>query len=497
MAGIKEYVKYDALGLAELVKKKKVSAAELVEEAISRIEAGNPKLNAVIHAMYDRGRKAAKGRLPDGPFTGVPFLLKDLLDAYAGVPMTSGCRAYRNFVPARDSEMVARYKRAGLVVIGKTNLPEFGLVAYTEPDLFGPCRNPWNLEHTPGGSSGGSAAAVAAGFVPMASGGDGGGSIRIPSSNCALFGLKPSRGRNPTGPDYGELWQGATVGHVLSRSVRDSAAALDALQGPDPGAPYVIAPPERAYAAEIKKDPGKLRIAFDTASPVKKGVDKECVAAVKKTVKLLAGLGHKVEEARPPVAFEALAIGYFIMYLGEMAADVKIIKDTYGRRAAKREVELVTRTLALLGRAVSSGEFVAAIREWDRAARVMGTFFEKYDLYLTPTTARPPVKIGELKPKPAEVVLMKIVNGLGAGKLLKATGIVEQLAIDNLAATPFTQLSNLTGLPAMSVPMHWTAEGLPCGVHFVAPFGQEARLLRLAAQLEKVAPWFDRRPPGW
>ncbi len=331
----------------------------------------------------------------------------------------------------------------------------------------------------------------------MASGGDGGGSIRIPSSNCALFGLKPSRGRNPTGPDYGELWQGATVGHVLSRSVRDSAAALDAVQGPDPGAPYVIAPPERPYIQEIKKDPGKLRIAFDISSPVGKGVDKECAAAVKQTAKLLSGLGHRVEEASPPVAFEALAIGYFIMYLGEMAADIKVIKDTYGARAAKHEVELVTRTLGLLGRAVSSGEFVAAIRQWDRAARVMGTFFEKYDLYLTPTTARPPVKIGELKPKPAEVVLMKIVNGLGAGSLLKATGIVEKLAIDNLAATPFTQLPNLTGLPAMSVPMHWTAGGLPCGVHFVAPFGQEARLLRLAAQLEKAAPWFDKRAPGW
>ena len=497
MAGIKEYVKYDALGLADLVKKKKVSPSELVEEAIGRIEAGNPKLNAVVHAMYDIGRKAAKGRLPNGPFTGVPFLLKDLLDAYAGVPLTSGCRAYRNFVPTRDSAMVERYKKAGLVTIGKTNLPEFGLVAYTEPDLFGPCRNPWNLERTPGGSSGGSAAAVAAGFVPMASGGDGGGSIRIPSSNCALFGLKPSRGRNPTGPDYGELWQGAVVGHVLSRSVRDSAAALDALAGPDPGAPYVIAPPERPYSQEIRKNPGKLTIAFSTVSPVGKPVDKENIAAVKKTAKLLAGLGHRVEEKAPPVAFRDLAIGYFIMYLGEMAADIKIVKDTYGRRAARREVELVTRTLGLLGRAVTSGEFVAAIREWDKAARVMGTFFEKYDLFLTPTTARPPVRIGELKPKPAEVVLMKIVNGLGAGKLLKATGIVEQLAIDNLAATPFTQLANLTGLPAMSVPMHWTADGLPCGVHFVAPFGNEARLLCLAAQLEKAAPWFNNRAPGW
>ena len=291
MSRFKDYDKYDAMGLADLVKKKELTPSELVEEAIALIEKSNPRLNAVVHKMYDIGRATAKGKLPDGPFHGVPFLLKDLLDAYAGVPLTSGSRAYRAYIPKEDSEMVRRYKKAGLVVIGKTNLPEFGLLGYTEPELFGPCRNPWNTEHTPGGSSGGSAAAVAVGMVPIASGGDGGGSIRIPASCCGIFGFKPSRGRNPTGPEYGELWQGAVVSHVLTRSVRDSAAALDAVQGPESGAPYVIAPPLMPYLEEIRREPKKLFIAVNTTSPVGREVHPECIKAVEKTVKLLEGLG--------------------------------------------------------------------------------------------------------------------------------------------------------------------------------------------------------------
>ncbi|HYG59025.1 MAG TPA: amidase, partial [Symbiobacteriaceae bacterium] len=224
MGSFPEYDRYDGLGLAALVKQGALSAAELCQEAMDRISERNPRLNAVVYTMFDQGLHAARAGLHGGPFQGVPFLLKDLLDAYAGVPMTSGSKAFRNFVPAYDSEMVQRYKRAGVVILGKTNTPEFGLLGVTEPELFGPCRNPWNPAHTPGGSSGGSAAAVAAGMVPLASGGDGGGSIRIPASCCGIFGLKPSRGRTPTGPDYGEIWQGAVVGHVLTRTVRDSAA---------------------------------------------------------------------------------------------------------------------------------------------------------------------------------------------------------------------------------------------------------------------------------
>jgi amidase len=248
MNGFKDYDTYDALGMAELVRNKKLSPAELCEEAIKRIEERNPLLNAVVTKMYDQARKTIAGNLNDGPFKGVPFLLKDLSQPYAGVPMTKGCRGYKNYIPEQDSELVRRFKTAGLVILGKTNTPEFGLLGITEPELHGATRNPWNTEHTPGGSSGGSAAAVAGGMVPIASGGDGGGSIRIPSSCCGVFGMKPTRGRVPAGPESGEIWQGAVIDHAISRSVRDSAAVLDAIQGGDAGAPYtILCPSDHIY----------------------------------------------------------------------------------------------------------------------------------------------------------------------------------------------------------------------------------------------------------
>ncbi len=494
MSGFKEYDQYDGLGIAGLIREKQVSAQEVLEEAIGRIEKMNPRINAVIHPMYDEARHTLKEGLPEGPFSGVPFLLKDLLCSYAGVPLTQGSRAYRNFIPENDSEQVTRYKKAGVVVLGKTNTPEFGLMGITEPELHGPTRNPWNPDHTPGGSSGGSAAAVASGMVPLASGGDGGGSIRIPAAYCGLFGLKPSRGRNPSGPDYGRIWQGAVVEHVLTRTVRDSAAMLDATNGADTGAPYIIAEPQRPYTEEVTRDPGTLRIGFCTRSPLGTEVHPECIRAVEHTARLLQGLGHVVEEAEPDIDGQAMARSYFIMYFGEIAADIEKIKDVLGRKPKPSDVEGPTWALGLLGRAYSAGEFVAAIRLWDVAARKMGAFHQNYDLYLTPTAAFPQARIGELQPSPAEQVLMKITNSLGLGRLMKLSGIVDKFAVESLSRTPFTQLANLTGQPAMSVPLHWTADGLPCGVQFVAPFGDEAMLLRLAAQLEKAQPWFDRRP---
>jgi len=495
MGNFKEYETYDGLGLAELVSRGEITPRELCEEAILRIEKINPKINAVVTPMFDHGRKTADGPIPDGPFFGVPFLLKDLMAAYAGVPMTSGSKALKNFVPDQDSEIVVRFKNAGLVILGKTNTPEFGLKGVTEPELFGPCRNPWNTAHTTGGSSGGSAAAVAAGVVPLASAGDGGGSIRIPAGYCGLFGIKPSRGRNPSGPDAGRVWQDAVQEHVITRSVRDSAAMLDRTQGADIGAPYVIQPPEMPYLEEIKKDPGKLKIAFCTRSPIGTRVDPECIKGIEKTAKLLESLGHHVEEAEPDLNGKTLAQSYLIMYFGEMAADIENLKEILGRKARIGDVEDLTWTLGLLGRSFSAGEFVNAIRRWDMASRKMGEFFQRYDLYLTPTTAYPPPKIGELDPKPAEIALMKVVNKLSLGGLLKASGIVDQLAEKSFEKMPFTQLANFTGLPAMSVPIHWTANGLPVGSHFIAPAGDEAALFRLAAQLEKAQPWFDRRPP--
>ena len=378
--------------------------------------------------------------------------------------------------------------------MGKTNCPELGLLAITEPELHGPTRNPWNTGHSPGGSSGGSAAAVASGMVPMASGGDGGGSIRIPASHCGLFGLKPTRGRNPLGPRFGRVWQGAVVEGVISRSVRDSAAMLDATEGNDAGAPDVIPRPERPYMKEILAKPGKLRIGFSTESPLGTGVHPECIAAVTGAAALLADLGHRVEEARPDCDGMALAVSYVTMYFGEVAAEIDGIRELTGRKPGKGDFEITTWILGMLGRVFSASDFVKATMEWDRAGHAMGRFFQDYDLYLTPTVAYPPVKIGELQPKPLEKMAMKVVSTLGLGRVLKASGIVESLARESLSRTPFTQMANLTGLPAMSVPLHMTEKGLPVGVHFTAPCCGEWLLFRLAAQLEKARPWFHTRP---
>lgn len=495
MGGFKEYDQYDGLGLAELIGEKQVSVSEVCQAAIERIDRLNPRLNAVIFTMDHLAKKSIQNLPTSGPFRGVPFLLKDLLAAYAGVPLASGCKALKNFIPDNDSELVLRYKHAGTVILGKTNTPEFGLLGYTEPELFGPTRNPWNLNHTPGGSSGGTAAAVASGMVPLASGGDGGGSIRIPASCCGLFGFKPSRGRTPTGPDYGELWQGAAVQHVITRSVRDSAAMLDATCAPDVGAPYIIEPPQKPYLEEIKRNPDTLKIAFSTRSPLGTPVNLEIVENTLKTARLLEKMGHSVEEKTPDIDGLTLALSYFSMYYGEVAHNIDQLKNFLGRSARPSDVETGTWALGLMGRATSALSFVKAKAMWDVASREMARFHQKYDLYLTPTLAQPPVRIGALKPKPWEESVLKVINGLRLGCLLKLSGAVEKLALENLSKTPFTQLANFTGQPAMSIPLSQTSDGLPCGMHFMAPFGDEATLFRLATQLEKEKPWFDRIPP--
>jgi amidase len=490
-----EYDRYDGLGLAELIRKKEVTAAEVCEEAIARIEARNPRLNAVVIRGYDAARARLAAGPGEGPFAGVPFLLKDLLSACAGLPLTCACRALAGYTPRTDNELVRRFKRAGLVILGRTNTPEFGLVAYTEPELYGPTRNPWDLSRTPGGSSGGAAAAVAAGMVPLAAGGDGGGSIRIPAAYCGLFGLKPSRGRVPTGPDFSELWQGAVVEHVITRSVRDSAAALDAVHGPDCGAPFEIASPERPFRDEVGRDPGRLRIAFSVKPIIDAAVHPEYEKATLATAVLLERLGHAVEEAAPAIDGPALARSYIAMNLAEVAADLEELAQFLGRPVTTADVEIATFTLGTLGRLEPAVALARGRRIWGRAARAMGRFHERFDLFLTPTVARPPAPIGALKPTPLERFGLKAVAALRLGRLLSASGLVEKMALENLAATPFTQLANLTGQPAMSVPLHWSADGLPCGVQFIAPSGDEATLLRLAGQLESERPWFDRRPP--
>ena len=494
MRKFKEYDQYDGIGLADLVRSGQVSPDELCEEAITRIEQINPNINAVVTPMFDIGRRTIAEGLPDGPFKGVPFLLKDLISAYKGVPLTSGSRSCRNYVPDYDSELVKRYKSSGVTILGKTNTPEFGLLGYTEPELFGPTRNPWNLEHTPGGSSGGSAAAVAAGFVPIASGGDGGGSLRIPASCCGLFGLKPSRGRTPTGPFFGELWQGAAVEHILSRSVRDSAAMLDVTNGTDSGPPYITAPPVRPYLHEVKRDPGSLRIAYTTKSLVGGDVHPEIVAATEETARLLEALGHDVNESKPEIDEMGLANSFICMYCGEVAASLDELPKIIGKEISRQDIETGTWTLGLLGRTIPASEFVRARWQWHTAGRVMGRFHETYDIFLTPTIAQPPGKIGQLKLKPMEEKALQLINALKLGRPLQMSGLLNKIALENLARTPFTQCANFTGQPAMSVPLHWTSDGLPCGMQFMAAMGDEATLFRLAAQLEKEKPWFDRRP---
>jgi amidase len=495
MDGFREYDHYDGLGLAELVRRKEVSPAELVEEAIRRIETVNPQINAVIHPMYDLARQQVQQGLPEGPFRGVPFLLKDLLVYYAGVPTRSGSRFFRDFVPDHDSEIVRRYRQAGVVVLGKTNTPELGLVPYTEPVLFGPSRNPWDLSRTTGGSSGGSGAAVAARLVPVAHGNDGGGSIRIPASCCGVFGLKPTRGRTPMGPDIGEAWRGMAINHVLTLSVRDSAAMLDATAGPDVGAPYIIPPPERPFLEEVGRDPGRLRIAFTTRPLLPGTVHPDCVRGVEETARLCQDLGHIVEEAAPQIDGHAFARDFLTMVCAETRADIEEGEPLTGRKARYGEFEPATWALGLLGRQISAGEYSCALRALQRAARQVGAFFEKYDVLLTPTLATPPMEIGWLQPTGVKAVALKLLGSLNAGALLNKLAGIEALAEEVFAFIPFTPVFNVTGQPAMSVPLVWNDEGLPIGMHFVARFGDEATLFRLAAQLERARPWFDRRPP--
>jgi amidase len=487
----------DGLALAALLRSREVSMADVCEEAIRRVEAVNPRLNAVVTRCYEAARDSVRRGLPEGPFHGVPFLLKDLVEVAAGLRLTMGSRAYRDYIPDFDSEMVVRFRDGGLVILGKTNVPELGIAGVTEPELHGPCRNPWNPERTPGGSSGGSAAAVAAGVVPLASGNDGGGSIRIPAACCGLFGLKPSRGRNPTGPATGELWQGLAASHVLTRSVRDSAAALDLTHGPDPGAPGFLPAPQRPFLEEVVRDPKPMRIGFSTESPFGTVVHPECASAVRNAAEILEGLGHAVEEARPEIGGRRLLQSFLCLVFGETYADLRLMGKILGRPPRPSDVEPLTWTIARLGKAVSAGELSLARRAFGAAGRAMGRFHQRYDLFLTPTLGEPPWPVGELSPGRSERLLLVSANRLRLGGLVKAVGIPGMLALRTMTKFPFTQLANATGQPAMSVPLHWTADGLPCGVQFVAPLGEEARLFRLAGQLERERPWAHRRPPIW
>jgi amidase/6-aminohexanoate-cyclic-dimer hydrolase len=468
----KEFGDYDGLGLAELVRSKKVSAAELLDEAIARTEAIDPKINAVVVRHDDYARKQIANGLPDGPFSGVPFLLKDL-EILAGTRTTSGASVLRDTVADHDGTAASRFLAAGLTIFGKTASPEFGLMPTTESRLFGPTRNPWNLDHSPGGSSGGAAAAVAARILPVAHASDGGGSIRIPASASGVFGLKPTRARTPLGPDRGEGWGGFSCNHVVSISVRDSAAMLDAIKGPELSSPYVAPPPERPYAQEVGRDPGRLRIFFTDKSPYGEAIDPEVAAAVRDTATMLSGLGHHVEERAPNLPADP-AIVITTIVAANTALSVRQTAQRLGRDMTDRDFERLTLASAHNGATISAVDYVAAQLDAFRIARSLATFLDGCDVFLSPTLCTPPIRIGELNTM--------------ADDLSHVAPVLRRYM-------PGTSMFNMSGQPAMSVPLAWNAAGLPLGMMFAARFGDEATLFRLAAQLEQVRPWKDKKPP--
>jgi len=491
---ITDYLKHDALGLAELVARRETSAEELLDVALWQNARTHPNINAVVRLMEGEARQQLAKPLR-GAFAGAPFLLKDIAQDYAGLPTSCGSRSMLAVVPRQHAHVVRRHLDAGLVVFGKTNLPEFGLKAVSDSVLFGRASNPWDFGRTPGGSSGGAAAAAASGIVPMAAANDGGGSIRIPAAYCGLFGLKPSRGRCSSGPAAGEFWFGAACEGVISRSVRDTAAALDVISGPEPGDPFVVAPPEASFAALMLREPGPLRIGFTTASPIGAPVHPEAVAAVNAAASLLARLGHEVEEAQPEIDGAALAKSYLHIYFGQVAATVA---QARANGAKRDDFEMLTRLLFTLGRTISAESMTTQLLKWNDFTRALGRFHQRYDLLLTPCVAHPAIRHGEGDPPQAQQTLLDFLDRVGLvgllGRLGALDGVIDTMARDALQYVPFTQLANMTGTPAMSVPLHWTPDGLPLGVQFVAAFGGEALLLQVARQLEEARPWFDRRP---
>ncbi|HET7887423.1 MAG TPA: amidase [Bradyrhizobium sp.] len=489
-----EYLKQDAVSLADRVWRRDVTADELLALALGQSERAQPKTNAICRMMETEARAQLQKPLT-GAFAGVPFLIKDIAQDYAGLPTSAGSRAMQKNVAAKHAHVVRCYLDAGLVIFGKTNLPELGLKGVSDSQSFGRVCNPWNAEHTPGGSSGGAAAAVASGVVPMAAGNDGGGSIRIPAACCGLFGLKPSRGLVSPGPNSGEYWFGASAEGVISRSVRDTAAALDVIAGGEPGDPFLAAKPAEAFAQSMARDPGRLRIGFSAVSPIGTPVHDEAKAAVERAAALLRGLGHEVDEAAPDIDGAALAKAFLHVYFGQVAA---MLAQARALGIERGEFELLSRVLATLGGAISAGALTTQLLKWNEFARSLARFHQRYDVLLTPTLAHPPVRHGQGDPSAAEQVLLNVLDRVGLLGLMARLGLfdstIDKIAQDSLQYVPFTQLANLTGVPAMSVPLHWTAAGLPLGVQFTGRMGDEARLLQLAHQLETVQPWFDRLP---
>ncbi len=465
-----EYLTYDAIGLAELIARRDVSSAEVVQAALDRLDEVNPKLNAVTQTYAKEALAAASSGAASGPLAGVPFLLKDLGAQMADKVTTAGSSLLPDTPAATDNALTAQFKAAGLIIAGKTNTPEFGLEPVTEPRRFGPTRNPWSLDRTAGGSSGGAASAVAAGIVPAAHASDGGGSIRIPASASGLFGLKPTRGRVSFAP-ADEGWGGFSISHAVTWSVRDSAALLDAISHPQPGDPYWQSAPATPFLAEVGRDPGRLRIAFSTGALAAPAIDPECAEAVRLTASLCENLGHDVEEATLPPNYAAVGQAGGTVIAASVAGMLDAVGERLGRPVSEAEIEPVTWATYERGKGVTGGAYVRALQTAHAFGRTMAAFFEKYDILLMSTLGSPAIPIGHLRCDPKDY----------ADRLF--------------AFMPNTQAFNISGQPAMSVPLATSAGGLPIGMQFVARAGEDALLFRLAAQLESASPWADRRPP--
>jgi amidase len=476
MISLRDYTAHDGLGLAELVARKEVTPDELAAAAFEAVAKVNPRINAVLHTIPKEAATEIRAGLPRGPFTGVPFLIKEIVLHAKGVRCEMGSKLAQGYVPDADTELMARFRRAGLVLAGTTQTPEFGYNPTTETRAFGPVHNPWDLGRSPGGSSGGSGAAVAAGIVPVAHANDGGGSIRIPASCNGLVGLKPSRDRIPSGPDYGDLLCGLACEFALTRSVRDAAALLDAVAGPDPGAPGHPVPPARPYRELIGTPPGRLRIAW-TATPASGAkVDPECEKAVHETVRLLEGLGHTLIEDRPRYDWDSFLENVNVIWGAFGVASIDFAAAVTGRKPGPDNLEAVTLASYEDGKHYSAIDLLNAMTHCNVVSRQVGAFFEKVDVLVTPTIARLPAPLGELNQNREGMTAMEWTRQI-------------------FSYVPFTPVFNVTGQPAISLPLHWSADGLPVGVQIAGRFGDEATLLCLAAQLEQARPWAARRPP--
>jgi amidase len=492
MTTFPEYGSFDALALANLVQRGVVSPAELLDAAIERAEHWNPHINAIIYKMYEHARLAVHAKIPRGLFTGVPFLLKDFLADYAGVPLSSGSRFTQHWVPKHDSALVTHIKEAGLIVFGKTNVPEFGLSSMTEPELFGPTRNPWNLAHTPGGSSGGSAAAVAAGIVPMAHGNDGAGSIRIPASYCGLFGLKPSRSRTAVGSELLRMWESMVVEHVLTRSVRDSAAMLDVLSGHGLEVTPALPPQSVSFLSDLSKPLRPLQIALTDQPFFPAAVASDYVMSVHKAGALCQQLGHSVEVVTMKINSAEVARAYLMMIAGEMTASLKRFSVAMKANLKNRDIERQTMLINHIGEHISAADVSWARATLEAASLHMTQFFSDYDVLMTPTMAAPAPLIGGLKPDLFETSVLELLTHVPFASLLHKA--LDHAALKNFAYYPFTPIFNISGQPAMSVPMYWDAQGMPIGIQFAARYGEESLLLQLAQQIEEAQPWFAKQP---